>query len=82
MKKGVKEVYAAVSHGILSGKALEKIQGCHGLKEVAVTDSIPLTNPSKNPKIKVLSVARLLADAIRRIHNDESISCLFDEVRR
>ncbi len=78
-KKGVKSLYAAVSHGILSGPALERIRGCSVLKEVVITDSIPLKNPEKNPKVKVLSVAQLLADAIGRIHNEESISSLFEE---
>ena len=78
-KKGVKSLFAAVSHGILSGPALDRIRGCSVLKEVVITDSIPLKNPEKNPKVKVLSVAQLLADAIGRIHNEESISSLFEE---
>ena len=78
-KKGVKSLYAAVSHGILSGPALERIRNCDVLKEVVITDSIPLKNPEKNPKVKVLSVAQLLADAIGRIHHEESISSLFEE---
>ncbi len=78
-KKGVKSLYAAVSHGILSGPALDRIRGCSVLKEVVITDSIPLKHPEKNPKVKVLSVAQLLADAIGRIHNEESISSLFEE---
>ena len=78
-KKGVKSLYAAVSHGILSGPALERIRNCSVLKEVVITDSIPLKNPDKNPKVKVLSVAQLLAEAIGRIHNEESISSLFEE---
>ncbi len=80
--RGVKEVYAAASHGVLSGPALTRIRDCKILKEVVITDSIPLPNAARNPKIKVLPVASLLADAIKRIHNAESISCLFDEVRR
>ncbi len=81
MKKGVKEVYAAISHGILSGDAKEKIRKCKALKEVVITDSIPLADGTKNPKIKVVSVAPLLAEAIQRTHNEESISCLFDVTR-
>jgi len=81
-KQGVTEVYAAVSHGILSGDALKKIHECKILKEVVISDSIPFTrDPKKYPKIKVVSVASLLAEAIHRIHGEESISCLFDEVR-
>lgn len=77
-KRGVNDVYAAVSHGVLSGNAMSRIQQCKSLKELVITNSIPLENPEKNSKIKSLSVAPLLAEAIKRIHNEESISCLFD----
>lgn len=71
---GAIKVYAAASHGVLSGQAIEKIQKS-SLEEVAITDSIP--HNSDIPKIKVLSIASLLAEAIMRISNDESISALF-----
>lgn len=80
-QKGVKDVYAAVSHGILSGSAIERISGCKALKELVITDSIPLGVGKKTPKIKIVSVAALLGEAIRRIHDEESISCLFDETK-
>lgn len=78
-KEGVKDVYAAVSHGILSGPAIDRIAGCKALKEVVITDSIPLGKSKKIPKIKVVTIAHLLGEAIHRIHDEESISCLFDE---
>lgn len=78
-KKGVQDVYAAVSHGVLSGQAVSRIEGCKALKEVVITDSIPLAGAKKIPKIKVVTVAPLLAEAIHRIHGEESISCLFNE---
>jgi len=81
-KKGVKEVYAAISHGILSGKAIERVRDCKALKELVITDSIPLPKNKHHKKIKVLTIAPLLAEAIKRIHTEESISCLFDETRR
>ena len=81
-KKGVTEVYAAVTHGVLSGDALENIRKCKALKELVISDSIPLKDPKSNPKIKVLSVASLLAEAIKRIHNEESVSSLFDDGTR
>ena len=74
-KHGVKEIYATISHGILSGNAVEKVEKSP-LKELLITDTIPFLKSSK--KIKVLSVAQLLADAIKRIHTEQSISCLFD----
>ncbi len=81
MKKGVICVYSAISHGILSGNALERIDDCKDIKELVITDSIPLKDPEKCPKIKVVTVAPLLAEAINRIHHEESISILFDEAK-
>jgi ribose-phosphate pyrophosphokinase len=73
-EKGAEQVYAAASHGVLSGAALQRIEeSC--IKELIVTDSIPLTR--KSSKIKVLTIAPLLAEAIKRIYNDESVSALF-----
>ena len=80
-KQGVKDVYAAVSHGILSGKAIERIRSCEGLKELVITDSIPLEETKQMDKIKVVSITDLLAEAIQRIHNEESLSCLFEDAR-
>ena len=81
-KKGVADVYAAVTHGVLSGPATKRIRDCKALRELIITDSIPLKNPDKHPKIRVLSVASLLAEAIKRIHNEESVSSLFDDSKR
>jgi ribose-phosphate pyrophosphokinase len=75
-KKGAKAVYAGVTHGIFSGPALERIDKS-ALKEIIVTDSIPLENHKKHPKVKVMSVAGLLGEAIKRIHSEESVSSLF-----
>lgn len=78
-KRGVVEVYAGITHGVLSGKALKIINDCKILKEVLITDTIPFRRTKSCKKIKVISVAPLLAEAIYRIHNEESISSLFDE---
>lgn len=76
-KAGVKKIFAAVVHGVLTGNAVENIE--HSiLEELIITDTIPLPDHKKHPKIRVLSVAPLLAEAIKRIHREESISCLFD----
>ena len=80
-KKGIKDVYAAASHGILSGAAISRLKNCHHLKELVITDSIPLTKKRQISKIKVVTVASLLAEAVQRIHDEESISCLFAETR-
>ena len=77
-KAKAKAIYAAIAHGILSGPAIERIEQCQGLEKLLISDSIPLSKEKLHPKIKVLSVATLLAEAIKRIHNEESVSCLFD----
>lgn len=74
MEKGAVSVRAICTHPVFSGKAYDNIENS-SLIEVAVTDTIPLKK--EIPKVKVLSVAELLAKAIRKIHDDESISALF-----
>lgn len=74
---GARSVYAAATHGVLSGPAIERINESV-IEMVVVTDTVPLGDKgSLTTKIKVLSVAGLLAEAIRRIHEDESVSSLF-----
>jgi ribose-phosphate pyrophosphokinase len=77
-RRGAREIRAAISHGVLCGLAIERINKCKHLKELMITDSIPLDDSKKHPKIKVLSIAGLLGEAIKRIHNEESVSSLFD----
>ncbi len=75
--KGAKSVSACCTHPVLSGKALDKIEASC-LEELIVTDTIPLNKEcSRSSKIKVLSIADLFADAIKRIHNNDSVSSLF-----
>ena len=77
MDKGAKSVAACATHGILSGPAVQRTAESP-LAEVVVTDSIaPSAEASACPKIKVISIAKLLAEAIRRIHNSDSVSSLF-----
>jgi len=74
---GAREVYACVTHGVLCGDAIPRLRESE-LKEVVITDTIPLPEHKKLPNIRVLSVAPLLADAIKRIHANESVSVLFE----
>lgn len=77
LANGAKEVHACCSHPVLSGPAVERITNSD-LKSLVVTNSIPLRADAEAcEKIKVLSVSELLADAIRRIHNEDSVSSLF-----
>jgi ribose-phosphate pyrophosphokinase len=73
---GAKEVSAYVIHGVLSGEAVERVNASV-LKEMVVTDSIAADGKTGG-KIRVVSCARLIGEAIRRIANEESVSKLFD----
>jgi len=73
-EKGARSVRAVCTHGVLSGKAYDNINNSV-LEEIVVTDTIPLKGESS--KIKVLTVSNLFAKAIRKIHDNESISSLF-----
>ncbi len=77
MEKGAKTVYACCTHPVLSGQAVKLLMESP-IEEMIVTDTIPLREESKAcPKIKVFSISSLLAEAIRRIYEDESVSDLF-----
>lgn len=74
---GASAIYACATHGVLSGPAIERIEASD-IQEMVITDTIPLSEvAAQSGKIKVLSVAGLLAEAIRRIHCNESVSSLF-----
>lgn len=75
---GAKKVYACATHGVLSGPAIERIEASE-LEKFIISDTIPLPEEKKIDKIEVVSVAPLFAEAIRRIHENESVSKLFDE---
>ena len=75
---GARRVYAAATHAVLSGPAVERIRNSV-LEEVVVTDTIPLKPGAlETGKFKVLTVSRLLGEAIKRIHNSDSVSSLFE----
>jgi ribose-phosphate pyrophosphokinase len=74
---GARELYACCTHPVLSGHALARLEASP-IKEVVVTDTIPLRDPSASTKLRVLSVAPLIAEAIVRIHEQQSISKLFE----
>ncbi|HHO47290.1 MAG TPA: ribose-phosphate pyrophosphokinase [Desulfobacteraceae bacterium] len=77
MEKGAMEVHACCSHPVLSGPAIERLENSC-IKSLVVTNSIPLRGDAQQcKKIKVLSVSELLAEAISRIHTEDSVSTLF-----
>ena len=77
-ESGAKEIHLAASHGVLCGPAVEKLREAP-IDSLVITDSIPLTPEKRLPNLVQLSVAPLLAEAIKRIHHDQSISELFLE---
>ncbi len=76
-ERGAKEIYACCTHPVFSAQAIEKLASCP-VKEVVVTDTIPITGDKKLDKITVLSMAPLLGEAIHRIHTGSSIGAMFE----
>lgn len=77
IKNGAKSVYACCSHPVLSGPAIDRINNSQ-IQELVITNSIQLPENKRSPKIKELSIANLLANAIIRIFEEKSVSTLFD----
>jgi ribose-phosphate pyrophosphokinase len=75
-REGVTEIYACATHGVLSDPAVDRISAS-SLREVVLTDSVPLPERKRLAKITTLSVAPLIGEAIRRIHRGESVGALF-----
>lgn len=78
--QGALSLYATATHGVLSGPAIERLNSSE-FKEIAVTNTILLPEEKRIDKIKILSVARLLGEAIKSIHEETSVSKLFVEIR-
>jgi len=75
-REGVHEIYACATHGILSDPAVERLADS-GVREVVLTDTVPLPPAKRVPKITTLSIAPLIGEAIKRIHRGESVGALF-----
>ena len=75
-KHGALDIYAGVTHAVLTDLAVERLKDSE-IKELITTDSVPV-RPTSEQRVKVLSVAELLGEGIRRIHDDESVSSLFE----
>ncbi|MFC2045579.1 ribose-phosphate diphosphokinase [Chloroflexota bacterium] len=78
IQRGAREVYSCCTHPILSGPAIQRIKECP-VKEVIVTDTIPVTGDKKTDKVTVLPIAPLLGEAIHRIHTGLSIGEMFEK---
>ena len=79
-KQGAKEIHVAASHGVFAGKAVERLKNAP-IDSIVVTDSIPITKEKSDqlPNLTVLSIAPMMGEAIRRIHQHKSISAIFAE---
>jgi ribose-phosphate pyrophosphokinase len=74
--QGARSMRVLATHGVLAGNAMEKLMAAP-IEEIVITDSIPLPPDKQHPRLRVLSVAPLLAEAIQRVHEDRSVSELF-----
>lgn len=77
LEAGAKDVIVAATHGVLSDPAAERLQAC-GAREVIITDTLPIPEERRFPQLTVLSIAPLLARAIREVFDDGSVTSLFD----
>jgi ribose-phosphate pyrophosphokinase len=79
LENGAKpEIYVAATHGVLAANAVDRLQDHEAIAEVVITDSVPLPPEKRRDKITVCSVSSLLAEAIRRVNQDESVTSLFE----
>ncbi|MDD3024052.1 MAG: ribose-phosphate pyrophosphokinase [Syntrophomonadaceae bacterium] len=78
MEKGAKEVYACCTHAVFSGPAIKRLSNAP-LKEIVITNTIPIKEEAKLPNMTILSIAPLVGEAILRIHEDLEVSKLFEE---
>src|SRR3954463_1836066 len=78
IREGVTDIYACATHGVLSDPAIDRLRSSE-ITEIVITDTIPLPPAKRLERIKVLSVAPLIGEAIRRIHRGESVGALFSE---
>jgi len=76
-ERGARSVRIACTHGLFSDGALKRIAAHPEVTEVVCTNTVPMTEGDRDPKLEVISVAPALAEAIRRIHEGESVSALF-----
>lgn len=77
-QKGAKNIFVGATHGVFAGNASQKLTEAP-IDEIVVTDTIPLNEQAEKLGVKVLSVSSMLGEAIKRIHNNESVSSLFND---
>jgi ribose-phosphate pyrophosphokinase len=81
-ERKVKRIAVACTHGLFTGKAIERLRAQADVTEIVTTDTVPIPKEKRLRNMTVLSVAPLLAEAIRRVHTGKSVSVLFEKPRR
>lgn len=79
-KRDIGRIFIACTHGLFSGKAIERLRAQSDIEEIVTTNTVPMTPEKRLPNMTVLSIAPLLAETIRRNHNGESVSSLFADI--
>jgi ribose-phosphate pyrophosphokinase len=77
-ERRVRRIAVACTHGLFTGKAIERLAGQPDIAEIVTTDTVPVPREKRLPNMTIISIAPLLAEAIRRIHVGESVSVLFE----
>ncbi|GCE04937.1 ribose-phosphate diphosphokinase [Dictyobacter aurantiacus] len=79
-ERGVGRIFVACTHGLFTGKAIERLKSQPDIEEIVTTNTVPIPVEKRLPNMTVLSLAPLIAETIRRNHNGESVSSLFDTI--
>ncbi|GLV58196.1 ribose-phosphate pyrophosphokinase [Dictyobacter sp. S3.2.2.5] len=79
-ERGVGRIFVACTHGLFTGKAIERLKSQPDIEEIVTTNTVPIPAEKRLPNMTVLSLAPLIAETIRRNHNGESVSSLFDTI--
>ncbi|GCE26586.1 putative ribose-phosphate pyrophosphokinase [Dictyobacter alpinus] len=79
-QRNVGRIFIACTHGLFTGKAIDRLKSQPDIEEIVTTNTVPIPAEKRLPNMKVLSMAPLIAETIRRNHNGESVSSLFDTV--
>jgi ribose-phosphate pyrophosphokinase len=77
-KSGAREIFACATHGVLPGDAARRLSAVAEIREIVITDTLPMPDAKRTPKVTVLTVADMLGEAIHRIHNGLSVGALFN----
>jgi ribose-phosphate pyrophosphokinase len=77
MDRGATEVWAMATHGVLSGAAVDRLKNSR-IERIVLTNTLPLPSEKQLPKIEVLSIAPLIAEALNAVFDDTSVSEIFD----